>query len=56
MANGEADGGTIYARCGGRAVAGVRDPAPARMEHAEVAMARWLGAASGHAVAGGEEE
>jgi len=26
------------------------------MEHAEVAMARWLGAASGHAVAGGEEE
>jgi len=26
------------------------------MEHAEVAMARWLGAASGHAVAEGEEE
>jgi len=26
------------------------------MEHAEVAMARWLGTASGHAVAGGEEE
>ena len=46
----------ICVRCGGKAVAAVRDPAPARMEHTEVAMARWLGAASGHAVAGGEEE